>query len=65
MALGDHLRTHQHGAVCSGEARERFAQGARPRGRVCVEPDALELRNAAGQLRLEPLRAGADAQDLR
>ena len=64
VALGDHLRPDQDGAVRCGEAVERLAECARLRGRVRVEPDPLQLRHALLELGLEPLCAGADPRQL-
>jgi hypothetical protein len=65
MPLGHHLRADQHRPVGGAKALDRLAQRARLRCGVCVETDALELRQLAAQLRLEALRAGADLGELR
>ena len=65
MTLRDHLRADQDGAIGGDEPVERLAQRPRLRGRVRVEPDALQLGHALLELRLEPLRSGADPRQLR
>ena len=64
MALRDHLRADEDGAVGGGEAVERLAERPGLRGRVRIEPDPLELRHPLLELGLEPLRAGADPRQL-
>ena len=65
VALGDHLRPQEHPALAGGEASEDLDDpSGMPRG-ICVEPEALELGNPARELRLEPLRPGPEAGDLR
>ena len=64
MALRDHLRADEDGAVGGGEPVERLVQRAGLRRRVRVEPDPLQLGDALRELRLEPLRAGADPRQL-
>ena len=65
MALRHHLRAEQHDAVGAAEAVERSRQLGRLRCRVRVEPDPLEPGHEPRELRLEPLRPGADAHELR
>ena len=64
VALRDHLRPDQDGPLGPAEALERLPHGARPGGRVGVEPDALELRHVPLELLLEPLGARADVGEL-
>ncbi len=64
MALRDHLRPDEHGAVGPPEPLERVAQLLRLLDRVGVEADPLELRHVLLQLALELLRARADPRQL-
>ena len=60
VALRDHLRAEQHGALGLGEAPQRDCELLRLRDGVRVEPDQLELRDLARELPLELLRAGPE-----
>ena len=64
VALRDHLRADEHGALGAGEALERVPQLLRPLDRVGVETDPLQLGHALLELALEPLRAGADPREV-
>jgi hypothetical protein len=64
MALGDHLRPDEDGAVGAREPLERLAELFRRRDSVRVEPDPVELGYVALELALEPLRPGSDARKL-
>ena len=65
VPLGDHLRAEQDGAVGAAEALQRLLELGGPGRRVGVEPDPLEPGHVLLELPLEPLRAGADADELR
>ena len=64
VALRDHLRAEQDGAVGVAETAQGGGQLLGVARRVGVQPDQLQLRHAGGQLPLEPLRAGADPGQL-
>ena len=64
VPLGDHLRAHEHRGARAREALECVPERLRLRRRVRIEPDALEARQATGELRLELLRARSDAGEL-
>jgi len=64
VALRDHLRPDEDGPLGRAEALEDVADRARPARDVRVEPEPLELGEALRELRLEPLRPGADPCEL-
>ena len=64
VALRDHLRPDEDGPLGRAEALEDVAHRARPARDVRVEPEPLELGEALRELRLEPLRPGADPGEL-
>ena len=64
VALRDHLRADEHGALRLREPLERLAQLLRLRDRVGVEPDPLQLGDVALELALEPLRPCSDPREL-
>ncbi len=65
VPLGDHLSAEQDGAVGAAEALQRLLKLGGPGRRVGVEPDPLEPGHVLLQIPLEPLRSGADADELR
>ena len=64
MALRDHLRPDEDGALGPGEPLERCAQLLRPRDGVGVEPDPFQLGHVEFELALELLRPGSDPREL-
>ena len=64
VALRDHLRPDEDCPLGRAEALEDVAHRARPARDVRVQPEPLELGDALRELRLEPLRPGADPGEL-
>src|SRR6187399_1464571 len=64
MALRDHLRPDEDGPLGRAEALEDVADRAGSARDVRIETEALELRDALRELRLEPLRPRADPGEL-
>src|SRR4051812_36425411 len=60
VALRNHLRADEHGAIGAGEPFERVAEVLGVLDGVGVEPDALQLGDALLELTVELLGTGAD-----
>src|SRR5262249_53245141 len=64
VALRDHLRADENGAIGTREPLERLPKLLRLRDCVRVEPDPLQLRNVTLELPLQALRPGSDPREL-
>ena len=65
VALGDHLRAHEHHALGVGKVAKRRRDCPGPPHRVRVEANPLELRHEPLELAFEPLRACAEPHHVR
>ena len=62
MALGDHLRAEQHGAIGRGEALQRGVEKLRRLCRVGVKAGSARVGGTHARARAQPLRAGTEAR---